>query len=178
MMNFIALAIVCSISLIFNSKASSATHPLTGSSIINQPDAGFVFTQMGFMLETIPPNWTYNKTIDSASKIIELGVNNKTLLSFRLENVSPKIHLETYVRQYLRDYNQYGFEITGLQSQNNFNSTTAIVDLKQKNLTTKSRQYFFHKQDKIIIATCADTVANFTNTATTCNEILNSFKWR
>lgn len=158
--------------------ALAATHPLTGSSIINQPSNSLVFTQMGFRLETVPLNWSYNKSISNNLNSIELGVENKTLLSFRLEKVSTKTQLEQYVRQYLRDYNQYGFEVTGLQSHSQSIVPSIIVDLDQKNKLTKSRQVFFHKQDKMIIATCADDVVNFDKTIALCNKILGSFKWR
>lgn len=164
--------------LFLNSTVLGATHPLTGSSLINQPNSSWALSQLGFKLNNIPPNWAYNKSIDNAAKSIELGVNNQTLLSFRLENVSIKTHLEHYVRQYLRDYHQYGFDIVGLHSQKNGTGTIAVVDLKQKNNSTKSRQVFFHNQDKIIIATCADNTTNFDSTAATCNQILNSFQWR
>lgn len=189
--------------LIFNSFLSNlifaATHPLTGSSIINQPRNSLAFTQMGFKLESIPVNWVYNKSGGAASTsiaasnipsntpsiiiqptepLIELGTENKTLLSFREEKVSVKTKLEQYVRQYLRDYNQYGFEITSLQSHIKSAVPSVSVDLSQKNKTTKSKQVFFHKQDKMIIATCADDIASFDQTHALCKQVLNSFKWR
>ena len=165
------------ITLILN-IALAATHPLTGSSIINQPSNSMVFAQMGFRLDTVPLNWTYSKSINNNSNSIELGVENKTLLSFRLENVSVKTQLEQYVRQYLRDYNQYGFEVTGLQSHIKNFVPSVIVDLEQKNKSTRSRQVFFYKQDKMIIATCADDDVNFDKTIALCNQIIGSFKWR
>lgn len=165
------------VTLIFNFTLA-ATHPLTGSSIINQAGNGMAFAQMGFRLDTIPLNWSYNKSISNNLNSIELGVENKTLLSFRLENVSVKTHLEQYVRQYLRDYNQYGFEVTSLHSNSKSPVPSVVVDLDQKNKATKSRQVFFFKQNKMIIATCADDFTNFINTFALCNRVLNSFKWR
>ena len=165
------------ITLLF-SFALAATHPLTGSSIINQPGNSLAFAQLGFRLDTIPTKWNYNKPINNNLNSIELGVGNKTLLSFRLEKVSVKTQLEQYVRQYLRDYNQYGFEVTSLQSHSKSFVPSVIVDLAQKNKSTKSRQVFFYKQDKMIIATCADDTVSFDETIATCNQVLGSFKWR
>lgn len=156
----------------------TATHPLTGSSIINQPGNAFAFTQMGFKLDTMPLNWQFNKSLTTSLNSIELGVGTKTLLTFRMETVSPKTHLERYVRQYLRDYNQYGFEVTSLKSNSSSAVPSVVVDLDQKNKTTKSRQVFFFKQDKMIVATCSDDVANFPATIAVCNQVLGSFKWR
>lgn len=156
----------------------TATHPLTGSSIINQPGNAFAFTQMGFKLDTMPLNWQFNKSLPTSLNSIELGVGTKTLLTFRMETVSPKTQLERYVRQYLRDYNQYGFEVTSLKSNSSSPVPSVVVDLDQKNKTTKSRQVFFLKQDKMIVATCSDDVANFPATVAVCNQVLGSFKWR
>lgn len=164
--------------LFFAILAHSAPHPLTGSSIINNPDNSMAFSQMGFKVESIPNTWRYNKALDSTSNVIELGLQDKTLLSFRLENVSVKTQLETYVRQYLRDYNQYGFEVAGLQSHSKSYVPSVIVDLTQKNKSSKSRQVFFYKQGKMIIATCTDEAKNFDATLAICNQILGSFKWR
>ncbi|MBY0554528.1 hypothetical protein K2P97_08365 [bacterium] len=155
----------------------ASTHPLTGSSIINQPSNSMAFTQMGFTLDSIPSNWVYRKSL-STSNMLELGTDNKTLLTFILENVSVKTQLETYVRQYLRDYNQYGFEVTSIQSHSKSLVPSVIVDLNRKNKSSKSRQVFFYKDTKMIIATCADENADFNKTIITCNQILGSFKWR
>ncbi len=165
------------ISLFFN-IAFAATHPLTGSSIINQAGNSIAFTQMGFKLDTLPMSWNYNKNLKVEADSIELGIGTKTLLSFRMENVSIKTNLERYVRQYLRDYNQYGFEVTNLQSNVKNSVPSVVVDLDQKNKATKSRQVFFIKQDKVIIATCADDTSRFANTVAICNQVLGSFKWR
>lgn len=160
------------------SSALASTHPLTGSSIINLPGNSMAFAQMGFELNMMPLSWVYKKNLESNEKTIELGAVNKTLLTFRLENVSIKTQLEPYVRQYLRDYNQYGFEVSGLQSYRKSHVPSVIVDLDQKNKSTRSRQVFFYKQGKMIIATCADDFDSFDKTLAVCNQILGSFKWR
>lgn len=136
------------------------------------------FTQLGFSLNSVPESWSYTRSAESATPAIELGNNDQTLLSFRLETVTAKTKLETYVRQHLRDYNQYGFEVTGLQSHNKSTTPSVIVDLRQKNNNSRSRQVFFHKDDKLIIATCADTQQRFDQTLGVCNQILGTFKWR
>ena len=154
--------------------AWSAPHPLTGSSIINRPDNSLAFTQMGFKVAGIPDYWLYHKKIESSQPTIEIGTPKKMLLSFRSERVSSKTQLETYVRQYLKDYNQYGLEVAGLQS----NPGKVTVDLNQKNKLSKSRQMFFHKDSRMIIATCTDITESFDNTIKVCNQILSTFQWR
>ena len=156
----------------------ASIHPLTGSSIVNKPDNALAFAQMGFSVAGVPDYWLYTKTIESNSQIIELGTNQKTLLSFRVDTVSAKTPIETYVRQYLKDYNQYGFEVSGLQSFAHNQAPAIIVDLNQKNKTTRSRQMFFHKDNKMVIATCTDENARFDVTLKICNGVLSTFQWK
>jgi hypothetical protein len=164
--------------LLLSLKTNASPHPLAGSSIVNQASNSIVFSQMGFRLEAMPAHWVYKKTLNTKNISVELGTENKTLLSFIIENVSVKTQLEPYVRQYLRDYNQYGFEVTSIQSHSKSYVPSVIVDLNRKNKTAKSRQVFYYKDDKIIIATCADDTAEFEKTIAICNQVLGSFKWR
>jgi len=163
---------------LFGAQLMASTHPLTGSSWINRPDNALAFSQMGFQVSGIPDYWQYHKNLDSSAPIIEIGTPKKMLLSFRSERVNAKTQLESYVRQYLKDYNQYGLEVTGLQSSSQPHNESVTIDLTQKNKSSKSRQKFFHKDNKIIIATCTDDVANFESTFKACNQILNTFQWR
>lgn len=160
------------------STAQSATHPLTGSSLINRPSNASAFSQMGFKVTGIPDFWVFNKSLTGDNKMLEVGFQNRTLLSFRMESVPAKTQLENYVRQYLRDYNQYGFEVAGLQSLKRNDSPMVIVDLKQKNKAMRSRQVFFHKGTKLIVATCTDDSSHFDATVQICNNVLGSFEWR
>lgn len=163
------------------SHAGAAPHPLMGPSVLNQINSGAVLSQMGFDVKNFPPGWALKKPSTEDAVAIDLGSEDpasKALLSFRIETVSPKTDLEKYVRQYLRDYNQYGFEVVGLQSLKQAALNSVIVDLNQKNKATRSRQVFYKKNDKIVMATCLDDFENFNKTILICNSVLNTFQWR
>jgi hypothetical protein len=165
--------------LLFN-FSQAAPHPLTGSSIINSAQSNLIYSQMGFKVSGVPSNWIYKPGADDTTVSIDLGpadTQAKTTLSFHMETVAKKMTLEQYVRQYLRDYNQYGFEVTSLQSNKKNIVPSVIVDLTQKNKQTRSRQVFFLQNEKIIIASCLDDFDKFDKTAATCNSILGSFQW-
>ena len=162
----------------FYQTGLAAPHPLTGSSVINKPSNALAFSQLGFTLSGIPESWVYNKSIESKTQVIELGLPQKTLLSFRMEKVSAKINVENYVRHYLKDYHQYGFTVSGLQSLKRNEVPSVLVDLNQKNKLTRTRQMFFHKNDRMIIATCTDESSKFDSTIAICNQILASFQWK
>ena len=167
--------------LIFIFNAKAAVHPLTSSSLVNQVNFGTAFSQMGFQVQNFPNTWILKKPLTANSSTIEIGSSDssvKSLLSFHTETVSPKTDLEKYVRQYLRDYNQYGFEVVGLQSLKQTSLNSVIVDLNQKNKATRSRQVFYKKNDKIVMITCLDNFEQFSKTILLCNSVLNTFQWR
>lgn len=160
--------------LSLNVKASP--HPTAGSTLLNTVQNSAVFSQLGFELNKIPTEWQLQNPIETS--LLAMGPKNKTILSFQIESTTPSTNLEKYVRQYLRDYNQYGFEVIGLQSLAKTKNNTVVVDLIQKNKTVKSRQVFYKKNSEILLATCIDNFENFDRTINTCNEVLGTLRWK
>lgn len=168
----------------------ASPHPGMGSSILNQPQTSAVFSQMGFKLTTIPAGWNFIEShiaaansLDVAKELqIEIGksfsmdTSHIGRMSFKFDNSLKKVDLESYVKKYLRDYNQYGFDVSGLQSLREKNSV--IVDINQKNKKTRSRQMFFQNGKRIVTATCTDEFENFDKTIAECNLIFNGLSWK
>ncbi len=178
------LCIRLSILLFFSFNAQAAPHPGTGSSILNQPRGGAVFSQMGFKLTAVPTGWNLisDDRIDINKDLqIELAKRNSNTtdhmgrISFKAEHTKTKVDLETYVKKFLRDYNQYGFDVSGLQSLREKHSV--IVDINQKNKKTRSRQMFFQNGTRIVTATCTDEFENFDKTITECNQVFSGLVW-
>lgn len=168
--------------LFFTSISWGAPHPTTSSSLVNEPSSSIVFSQLGFKLNFMPRQWglTENTTSDKNSNQKQIDLKNQTArISFNYDETKTPIELESYVRRFLRDYNQFGFEVAGLQSiKNSSNKTTSIIlDINQKNQKTKSRQVFFQNGKKIVTATCIDEIETFDQTTKDCNKILGSFYW-
>ena len=167
--------------LLFSIAAQPSPHPMMGRALINQVQNASVFSQMGFEITHIPTDWSLKNPPSTDGHVLELAPKTgiqKTILSFSSDKVSAKTDLEKYVRQYLRDYNLDGFEVMGLQSLKKSPVDSVIVDLNQKNKSTRSRQIFFKNNDQIILATCLDSFDQFSKTILTCNAILETFKWR
>lgn len=176
-MKFLALILV----FVVSKLCLASSLPLTGSSVMNQLQNGVVLSQLGFKVQNFPSNWELKKNNDPEVMSLEMGPlekKSKSILSFKTQTVSAKTDLEKYVRQYLRDYNQYGFEVTGLQSLKQTAINSVVVDLNQKNKASRSRQVFYKKDDKIVTATCIDDFESFSKTILTCNSILQTFQWR
>ncbi len=168
--------------LFLSSMTLAAPHPTTSSSLVNLPSSSIAFSQFGFKLNYIPNHWhlTENTTSENNSSQKQIDLKNQTArISFNYDETKNNVNLEVYVRRFLRDYNQFGFEVSGLQSiKNSSNKVTSVVlDINQKNKKTKSRQVFFQNGKKIVTATCIDDIENFDQSTKDCNKILGSFYW-
>lgn len=169
--------------------AKAAPLPTTGSSAVNSPKWNTAFSQMGFSFGLVSDEWLYlnNPMDDHQPRNQQIDLGFKTLsetarLSLKSETLKSKINLESYVKKYLRDYNQYGFEVLTTKSLKMNNSPVVVVDLIQKNKATQSRQVFFSSQDKtdnrITVASCLDKTETFSLTSSMCNQLLDKYNWR
>ena len=174
-----------SLLLLFNLFSEAAPHPGVGSSAINQLQNGSLFSQMGFKLTIIPSGWQTTESARSEankelqidlSKNFSVGSEHLARISFKSEQTKVKVDLETYVKKFLRDYNQYGFDVSGLQSLRA--KSAVIVDINQKNKKTRSRQMFFQNANRIVTATCIDEFDNFDKAIAECNQIFNGLIWK
>jgi len=174
---FLVLIILLSLDL------SAAPMPTAGSSILNSPQWSSAFSQMGFSLKNISTEWVFlNNSNDKTTFNQELSLGLKTLsetarLNLKIETPKNKTSVENYVKKFLRDYNQYGFELLSSKTMILNNSNVVVVDLMQKNKATQSRQIFLSNKDKILTATCIDKTEYFQMTSTLCNQLLNNLNW-
>lgn len=155
----------------------AAPHPTTSSSLTNKVQSG-IYSQLGFGLNSVDNHWALVESEGSDKE--QLSLKNKSArLHFSLEKVKGGTDLELYVKKYLRDYNQFGFEIIGLQSIKNSQgrAVSVVLDIKQKNQKTQGRQVFYQNGKKLVIATCTDSFDQFDFSLKSCNKILSSFYW-
>jgi len=178
---FIFVIFLLNAGVVFTSKA--APIPTTSSSAMNSPNWNTVFSQMGFNLKLVSKEWTFiNTSSESTSPNQEINLGLKSLsdtarLSLKIENLTTKTTVENYAKKFLRDYNQYGFEVLSSKNMTLNNSNVIVVDLIQKNKLTQSRQIFFNHKDKILIASCIDKTELFQMTSNMCNQLLNGLNW-
>lgn len=163
----------------------AAPIPTTGSSMLNSPKWNTAFSQMGFSFKLVSDDWIFLENPISEHQPLnqEIDLGLKTLsesarLSLKTEVLKTKVNLDNYARKYLRDYNQYGFEVLSTRSVKINNIPAVVVDLIQKNKATQSRQVFFNSDDKVLIASCIDKTETFSLTSNMCNQLLNQFIWR
>lgn len=167
--------------ILFPVISVAAPHPTTSSSMLNQLKSNLVFSQFGFKLNSSMPGWTLTETTKAEGNKDQKQIDLKyqtARISFSYDETKTPVNLEIYVKKFLRDYNQFGFEVSGLQSiKNNNKSTSIILDLNQKNKKTRSRQVFFQNGKKIVTATCVDDFETFDRSIKDCNKVIGSFYW-
>lgn len=167
---------------LFFKTAAAAPHPAAGSSMISQIKSGLALSMFGVELKQLPPHWLYLESIEEKQTMI-IGSQSqidqaKAQLTFKYEDFKNDFNLEAYVKKYMRDYNQYGFDIIGSQSIITKMGPTVILDLKQKNLKSKARQVFYKNKKRLLSATCISDIDNYETTLAYCNQTLGSMNWK
>ena len=80
-------------------------------------------------------NFKYKKELleyyDDRVHHLQIFTGSVSAVNEILSYETKKVNLESYVKKYLRDYNQYGFDVSGLQSMRE--NKSVIVDINQKN---------------------------------------------
>ena len=99
-------------------------------------------------------------------------------MSFKNEAVNKDVKNELIVKKYIKDYNQYGFEVGEIKNYSTKDSTTEIlyVDLAQKNRKTRARQFFIKNQAQFYIVTCTDEFDLFEKTVNDCGLVISQLK--
>ena len=163
----------------------AAPFPTTGSSAVNSPKWNTAFSQMGFSFKLVSDEWVFLENPSQnrlpANQQIDMGfktLSESARLSLKTETYRGKVNLEAYAKKYLRDYNQYGFEVISSRSIKINGVPAVVIDLMQKNKLTQSRQIFLGADEKITIASCIDKTEMFSLTSNMCNQLINNYNWR
>lgn len=170
---------------LFPLYVQAAPLPTTGSSAVNSPKWNTAFSQMGFSFKLVSDEWVFLENPSQnrlpANQQIDMGfktLSESARLSLKTETYRGKVNLEAYAKKYLRDYNQYGFEVITSRSVKINGVPAVIIDLMQKNKLTQSRQIFLGADEKITIASCIDKSEMFSMTSSMCNQLMNNYNWR
>ncbi|AZZ35681.1 hypothetical protein CIK05_02320 [Bdellovibrio sp. qaytius] len=173
------------IAFLFPLFVQAAPFPTTGSSAVNYPKWNTAFSQMGFTFKLVSDEWVFLENPSQnrlpANQQIDMGfktLSESARLSLKTETYRGKVNLEAYAKKYLRDYNQYGFEVISSKSVKINGVSAVVIDLMQKNKLTQSRQIFLGADEKITIASCIDKAELFSMTSNMCNQLINNYNWR
>lgn len=170
--------------IFFSSYGYSMPHP--GNSLaLSQPQLGSIFSGMGFKIKNFPSDWTTTEIAhNSNSQQIDLVKTVTTdqsqpRISFKLDTISKQADLNLYLKKYIKDYNQYGLEVSNIQTRKGSvpNLDNISIDITSKNKKVRSRQYFLKNNEKIVIASCSSDFEELEATLVDCEKVIENFQW-
>jgi hypothetical protein len=161
--------------------AWSAPFPVTGTSLLTDPEEGRFLEPHGFRLKTTNMKWTVvpdeKTSIFQTFRFAPVG-NQTAQLTVRKDDLGHQKNLEVYAKKWMREYPQYGFEILTTKNMKLGGGDALLIDLVHRAKNQQIRQLVLHKNKKIVILTCLDEIAKFRSTVSECNQMMTSFSWK
>ncbi len=159
----------------------SAPFPVSGTSLMTDPEEGRFLEPHGFRLKTTNLKWT--PVPDEKTSIFQTfrfaPVNNQTAqLTVRKDELGQQKNLEVYAKKWMREYPQYGFEILTTKNMQLGGGDALLIDLVHRAKSQQIRQLVLHKNKKVVILTCLDEISKFRSTVSECNQMMTSFSWK
>lgn len=168
------LILVLSLAIAFTTQA--APHPTTGLSLINRISRGHVFSQFGFQLKgQVELPWILEATSDDNKEFNLLYGSGR--MNIRSEVVSSKMHLDNYIKRFLKDYNLYGFTVSKIQNGADESTPQITLEIDQKNKKNKLKQVFILKNQRVLTITCTDDDDSFERTSHLCQRFIDEIHW-
>lgn len=161
---------------LFSTISFSAPHPTTGLSLINRISKGHVFSQFGFQLKgQVELPWILEVSENDAKEFNLIYGSGR--LNIRSEMVSSKMHLDHYIKKYLKDYNLYGFTVAKIQNGSDESTPQVTLEIDQKNKKNKIKQVFILKNQRVLTMTCSDDDESFERTSHLCQRFIDEIQW-
>lgn len=159
----------------------SAPFPVSGTSLMTDPEEGRFLEPHGFRLKTTNLKWT--PIPDEKTSIFQTfrfaPINNQTAqLTVRKDELGQQKNLEVYAKKWMREYPQYGFEILTTKKMQLGGGDALLIDLVHRAKSQQIRQLVLHKNKKVVILTCLDEISKFRSTVSECNQMMTSFSWK
>jgi hypothetical protein len=131
--------------------------------------------------ETIPGTW--QELWDPQPPLKRLNWNyfhkNAPEMKFRLELIhSEKTDsLESWSKQWIRDYSSLGFDILGSRFFQQNGQRGLVIDTLHRKSSLKSRQVLFKKNSRVSILTCTAPKTVMEKYLEACNQLTKSFRF-
>jgi hypothetical protein len=169
--------------LLFSSVAFAAPVPGTTSSLLNSEKPNIFRSSKGFSINAANTKWTLSEppadlpSIVTVFKSPESHAGLQPVLTVRVDELTHKMILKNYVKQWMRDYPLLGFNVLKAGPLKVGVLNGFLVDVQEAKGEKKLRQIVFLKDQTAVILTCRDRRDTFQKTVKSCNEIFKSFDW-
>jgi hypothetical protein len=169
--------------LALSSVSNAAPMPATSISLLTNEKPGMFRSSKGFSVNAGKTEWVLGEPptdLPSVVTVFKSPENHKgvqPVLTVRVDELTKRMDLKAYAREWLHDYNQLGFNI--LKTKNlKVNSYPAFaMDVEEAHGQKKLRQIVFLRNQTAVVLTCRDLKETFSKTVKACNEIFKSFAW-
>jgi hypothetical protein len=167
--------------ILFGLSGYAAPFPATSTSALTTPEQGLYFLHKGFILRTEGTNWVPSSSSEDSLldtvRFTSKDPGSEGSLSVRTDKVNAKTSLELYIRRWMRDYPNYGFEVVSAKKFQLNKSPALVVDMLSRAKNKQIRQVVVKNNERVTVMTCMDNKNTFGESLKSCNQIMNTFTW-
>lgn len=98
-------------------------------------------------------------------------------LTVRTEKLGESKNLKEFVRQWLKEYPKFGYDVLGSRGFTLSQQEAVVVDLVGTHSKKQARQILLLKGDDVVLFTCLDNKDHFEVSLKDCNTIIKSTKF-
>lgn len=163
--------------------ALAAPIPVTSSSFVISNQIGKFISERGFSIHAEKTDWIHSASPPDNPNIAALYRSKTTHkgvqagLTIRVDDLQIKQSLKNYVKQWLKDYPRFGFDILNSKPIRINSQRAFLLDMINRQTSRQLRQVVFLKNKTAVILTCRDHRESFKSALSTCNEIISNFRW-
>lgn len=170
------------LSILFAGLSSfAAPFPATSTSALTTPEKGLYFLHKGFTLNTAGTDWVPSSAAEDSLldtvRFVSKNSDQEGSLSIRTDKINAKTSLELYIRRWMRDYPNYGFEVVSAKKIQLSKSPALVVDMLSRAKNKQIRQVVVKNNERVTVMTCMDNKNSFSESLKTCNQIMKTFSW-
>lgn len=168
---------------LFMAAASASPMPGMSSSLLVSQKPGIFRSVKGFTVNSGSTEWILGDTpadlpsVETLYRSPETHRGMQPVLTVRVDELSHKMDLKTYVKQWMKDYTLLGFNVLKAATMKVNSQPAFVVDVDEAKGEKRLRQVVFVKDRTAVVLTCRDLRDSFSKTVKQCNEIFKSFEW-
>jgi hypothetical protein len=157
--------------------------PAAGSAAVIDIDHGFYRSRLGFTISRGQTNWiqtappTASISVATMYRAPQSNRGVQPALTVRTDRLPQVLPLQSYAREWLRDYHRLGFEVLNSKSIEIEGQQAFLLDIFHKESQRQLRQVVFLRERTAVVMTCRDHPRTFARTVKDCNAIIRTFHW-
>lgn len=167
----------------FSLSTFAAPMPATSTSLLTNEKPGIFRSSKGFSVNAGKTEWVLSEPpaeLPSVVTVFKSPQNHhgvQPVLTVRVDELTQKMDLKLYAKQWLKDYATLGFKILKTKTLKVNSNQAFAMEIEEVRGPKKLRQIVFLKNQMAVVLTCRDLKESFAKTVKSCNEIFKSFEW-